>query len=75
MNRLEEIRRLREEIQNEYFELAQEIWISDLELSKKDYKTRKEYDKYRNKDRFLERLESMEESMLEDLDFFYKKLR
>ena len=75
MDRLEEIRRLREEIQNEYFELAQEIWISDLEVSKKDYKTRKEYDKYRNKDRFLERLESMEESMLEDLDFFYKKLR
>ena len=75
MDRLEEIRRLREEIQNEYFELAQEIWISDLEVSKKDYKTRKEYDKYRNKDRFLERLEAMEESMLEDLDFFYKKLR
>ena len=75
MDRLQEIKRLREEIQNKYFELAQEIWLSELEASKKDYKVRKEYDKYRNKDRFLERLESMEESMLEDLDFFYKKLR
>lgn len=53
MDRLEEIKELRHKIQIEYFEIAQDIWGSDLEVSKKDAKTRKEYEKYRNKDRFL----------------------
>lgn len=75
MTRLEEIKELRHKVQIEYFEIAQEIWGSDLEVSKKDSKTRKEYEKYRNKDRFLERIQAMEESIIEDLEYFNSKLR
>lgn len=75
MNRLEEIKELRHKVQIEYFEIAQDIWGSDLEVSKKDSKTRKEYEKYRNKDRFLERIQAMEESIIEDLEYFNSKLR
>nr|DAE54204.1 MAG TPA: hypothetical protein [Caudoviricetes sp.] len=75
MNRLEEIKELRHKVQLEYFEIAQEIWGSDLEVSKKDSKSRKEYEKYRNKDRFLERIQAMEESIIEDLEYFNSKLR
>ena len=64
MNRLEEILNLRKEAQQKYFEIAQEIWSSDLEASKKDSKARKEYNSYRDKDRILERLQAMEESIL-----------
>ena len=72
-SRLEEIKELRKEAQNQYLEKAQNIWGSDLETSKKDSKCRKEYDKYRNKDRFLERLEAMEESILSDLNWYKEK--
>lgn len=75
MDRLEEIKELRHKVQIEYFEIAQEIWGSDLEVSEKDSKTRKEYEKYRNKDRFLERIQAMEESIIEDLEYFNSKLR
>ena len=75
MDRLEEIKELRHKVQIEYFEIAQEIWGSDLEVDKKDAKTRKEYEKYRNKDRFLERIQAMEESIIEDLEYFNSKLR
>ena len=72
-SRLEEIKELRKEAQKQYLEKAQNIWGSDLEASKKDSKCRKEYDKYRNKDRFLERLEAMEESILSDLNWYKEK--
>lgn len=75
MNRLEEIIELRKQIQQEYFEIAQEIWNSDLEASKKDSKARKEYGSYRDKDRILERLQAMEESILEDLEYYYSKYK
>lgn len=75
MTRLEGIKELRHKVQLEYFEIAQEIWGSDLEVSEKDSKTRKEYEKYRNKDRFLERIQAMEESIIEDLEYFNSKLR
>ena len=75
MNRLEEIIELRKQIQQEYFEIAQEIWNSDLEASKKDSKARKEYSTYRDKDRILERLQAMEESVLEDLKYYYSKYK
>lgn len=44
MTRLEEIKELRQQIQIDYFKVAQEIWGSDLEVSKKDSKVRKEYE-------------------------------
>ena len=75
MNRLEEIVELRKQIQLQYFEVAQEIWNSDLEASKKDSKARKEYNIYRDKDRILERIQAMEESILEDLEYYYKKYK
>ena len=75
MNRLEEILNLRKEAQQKYFETAQEIWNSDLEASKKDSKVRKEYNTYRDKDRILERLQAMEESILKDLEYYYRKYK
>ena len=75
MNRLEEILNLRKEAQQKYFEIAQEIWSSDLEASKKDSKARKEYNSYRDKDRILERLQAMEESILEDLEYYFRKYK
>ena len=75
MNRLDEIIELRKQIQLQYFEVAQEIWDSDLEASKKDSKVRKEYNLYRDKDRVLERIQAMEESILEDLEYYYKKYK
>lgn len=75
MSRLEEILNLRKEAQQKYFEIAQEIWSSDLEASKKDSKARKEYNSYRDKDRILERLQAMEESILEDLEYYYRKYK
>ena len=75
MSRLEEILNLRKEAQQKYFEIAQEIWSSDLEASKKDSKARKEYNTYRDKDRILERLQAMEESILEDLEYYYSKYK
>lgn len=73
MTRLEEIKELRQQIQIDYFNVAQEIWGSDLEVSKKDSKVRREYEQYRNKDRTLERLQAMEESIIEDLTWFKNK--
>ena len=75
MSRLEEILNLTKEAQQKYFEVAQEIWSSDLEASKKDSKARKEYNSYRDKDRILERLQAMEESILEDLEYYYNKYK
>ena len=75
MDRLEQIVSLRKEIQEEYFKTAQEIWGSDLEVDKKDSKVRREYEQYRNKDRTLERLQAMEESIIEDLAWFKSKYK
>ena len=73
MNRLEEVLELRKQIQKQYLETAQEIWNSDLETCKKDSKARKEYELYRSKDRVLERIQAMEESIIEDLEYYNKK--
>ena len=75
MQRLEKVIELRKQIQLEYLETAQEIWNSDLEALKKDSKVRKEYSIYRDKDRVLERIQAMEESILEDLEYYYKKYK
>ena len=73
MSRLEEVLELRKQIQRQYLETAQEIWNSDLETCKKDSKARKEYELYRSKDRVLERIQAMEESIIEDLEYYNKK--
>jgi hypothetical protein len=75
MSRLEEVIKLRKEIQGQYLETAQEIWSSDLSIDKKDSKARKEYNLYREKDRVLERIQAMEESIAEDLEYYNKKYK
>jgi hypothetical protein len=75
MSRLEEVIKLRKEIQGQYLETAQEIWSSDLSTDKKDSKARKEYNLYREKDRVLERIQAMEESIIEDLEYYNKKYK
>ena len=71
MNReLQKIKDRRETIRNNYLELAQGIWSSEMEIERKDSKVRVEYNKYRNEDRHLERLEQMIQSTIDDLMWY-----
>ena len=67
---LQKIKDRRQLIQNNYLSLAQDIWNSNLEVEKKDSKVRIEYNKYRNEDRHLERLEQMIQSTIDDLIWY-----
>ena len=67
---LQKIKDRRQLIQNNYLSLAQDIWNSNLETEKKDSKVRIEYNKYRNEDRHLERLEQMIQSTIDDLMWY-----
>ena len=67
---LQRIKDRRKLIQNNYLSLAQDIWNSNLEAGKKDSKVRIEYNKYRNEDRHLERLEQMIQSTIDDLMWY-----
>ena len=67
---LQKIKHRRQLIQNNYLSLAQDIWNSNLEAEKKDSKARIEYNKYRNEDRHLERLEQMIQSTIDDLVWY-----
>ena len=67
---LQKIKDRRQLIQNNYLSLAQDIWNSNLEAEKKDSKARIEYNKYRNEDRHLERLEQMIQSTIDDLIWY-----
>ena len=71
MNRtLRSIKDRREAIRNNYLELAQGIWSSEMEIERKDSKVRVEYNKYRNEDRHLERLEQMLNTVIDDLTWY-----
>ena len=63
---LQKIKDRREAIRNNYLELAQGIWSSEMEIERKDSKVRVEYNKYRNEDRHLERLEQMLQTVIDD---------
>ena len=67
---LQKIRDRREAIRNNYLELAQGIWSSEMEIERKDSKVRVEYNKYRNEDRHLERLEQMLNTVIDDLTWY-----
>ena len=67
---LQKIKDRREAIRNNYLELAQGIWSSELEIERKDSKVRVEYNKYRNEDRHLERLEQMLNTVIDDLTWY-----
>ena len=71
MNReLQKIKDRRETIRNDYLKLAQGIWSSEMEIERKDSKVRVEYNKYRNEDRHLERLEQMLNTVIDDLTWY-----
>ena len=67
---LQKIKDRREAIRNNYLELAQGIWSSEMEIERKDSKVRVEYNKYRNEDRHLERLEQMLNTVIDDLIWY-----
>ena len=67
---LQKIKDRREAIRNNYLELAQGIWSSEMEIERKDSKTRIEYNKYRKEDRHLERLEQIIQSVIDDLMWY-----
>ena len=67
---LQKIKDRRETIRNDYLELAQGIWSSEMEIERKDSKVRVEYNKYRNEDRHLERLEQMLNTFIDDLTWY-----
>ena len=67
---LQKIKDRREAIRNIYLELAQGIWSSEMEIERKDSKVRVEYNKYRNEDRHLERLEQMLNTVIDDLTWY-----
>ena len=67
---LQKIKDRREAIRNNYLELAQGIWSSEMEIERKDSKVRVEYNKYRNEDRHLERLEQMLNTVIDDLTWY-----
>ena len=67
---LQKIKSRREAIRNDYLELAQGIWSSEMEIERKDSKVRVEYNKYRNEDRHLERLEQMLNTVIDDLTWY-----
>ena len=67
---LQKIKNRRETIRNDYLELAQGIWSSEMEIERKDSNVRVEYNKYRNEDRHLERLEQMLNTVIDDLTWY-----
>jgi hypothetical protein len=72
---LQKIKDRRKLIQKNYLELAQDIWNSTLEVEKKDSSVRREYSKYRNEDRHLERIEQMIQTVIDDLSWYKENFR
>jgi hypothetical protein len=72
---LQKIKDRRKLIQKSYLELAQDIWNSTLEVEKKDSNVRREYSKYRNEDRHLERIEQMIQTVIDDLSWYKENFR
>ena len=71
MKELEFVKSERAKLQEAYLKKAKNIWIEfEGEEAEKKYKLI--YNKYKNKDKFLEVLESRLESCLEDVEFYKK---
>ena len=71
MQELEFVKSERARLQNQYLKEAKSIWVEfEGEEAEKKYKS--VYNKYKNKDKFLEVLESRLESCLEDIEFYKK---
>ena len=71
MKELEFIREERLKLQEKYLKEAKNIWI-EFEGEEADKKYKSMSNKYKNKDKFLELIESRLESCLEDIEFYKK---
>ena len=71
MQELEFVKSERARLQNQYLKEAKNIWI-EFEGEEAERKYKSAYNKYKNKDKFLEVLQSRLESCLEDIEFYKK---
>ena len=69
MKELEFVKNERLKLQEGYFKEAKNIW-TEFEGEEAEKKHKSVYNKYRNKDKFLEVLESRIETALEDLEHY-----
>ena len=69
MKELEFVKNERLKLQNAYLKEAKNIW-TEFEGEEAEKKYKSVYNKYRNKDKFLEVLESRIESVLEDIEYY-----
>ena len=72
MEELEYIRSERKKIQEEYLKEARNIWMQ-FEGEEADKKYKKLHSEYRNKDYFLEGIQSKIENILEDISYYKSK--
>ena len=71
MKELQFVKDERLRLQGEYLKEAKNIWIA-FEGEEAEKKYRSLFNKYNNKDKFLEVLQSRLESCLEDIEFYKK---
>ena len=72
MEELEYIRSERVRLQEKYLKEARNIWL-DFEGEEADKKYKKLHSEYRNKDYFLEGIQSKIENILEDISYYKSK--
>ena len=69
MKELDFIKNERAKLQQEYFKNVKNVWL-EFEGEEADTKHKNIYNKYRNKDKFLEVLQSRAESLIEDVEYY-----
>ena len=69
MQELEFVKNERLKLQNAYLKEAKNVW-TEFEGEEADKKHKSIYNKYRNKDKFLEVLQSRAESLIEDIKYY-----
>jgi len=69
MKELEFINNERVKLQQEYLKEAKNVW-TEFEGEEAEKKYKSVYNRYRNKDKFLEVLQSRLESCLEDIEYY-----
>ena len=72
MQELEYIKSERLRLQEKYLKEAREIWMQ-FEGEEADKKYKKLHNEYRNKDYFLEGIQSKIENILEDINYYKSK--
>ena len=72
MEELEYIRSERKKIQEEYLKEARNIWMQ-FDGIEADKKYKKLYNEYKNRDYFLEGIQSKIEAVLSDIEYYKSK--